>query len=107
MSQPSSSPNNKKQLIQHYNKLMWMGYAALLGFIVLFFMGVSWGLLGAMPTFTELESPKSALASEVYGIDGTLIGKFFVEDRTNTNFEELPKTMVDALTCTEDVRFYE
>ena len=107
MSQPSSSPNNKKQLIQHYNKLMWMGYAALLGFIVLFFMGVSWGLLGAMPTFTELESPKSALASEVYGIDGTLIGKFFVEDRTNTNFEELPKLMVDALTCTEDVRFYE
>lgn len=107
MSQPSSSVNNKKQLIQHYNKTMWIGYTALLGFIVLFFMSVSWGLLGPMPTFTDLESPKSALASEVYGIDGTLIGKFFVEDRTNTTFEELPKQMVDALTCTEDVRFYE
>lgn len=59
MSQPSSSPNNKKQLIQHYNKLMWMGYAALLGFIVLFFMGVSWGLLGRdVPTFTDLKAPK-------------------------------------------------
>jgi penicillin-binding protein 1A len=103
------SPKNKgtDKNIRYYIRLMWWWFVGIIGGIVALFVAVSFGLFGKMPTFTELESPRSALATEVYAADGTLLGKFFVENRTNTTYEELPHHLVEALVSTEDVRFYE
>lgn len=59
-----------------------------------------------MPTFEELENPKSNLASEVYSEDNKLLGKFYIENRSNTHFSDLDTNLVNALIATEDIRFY-
>lgn len=102
------NPDNpsQEQQFRRYTVWMWAGFLSVIIFIVLLFQGISWGIFGALPTFVELESPKSELASEVYAADGSLLGKFYIVDRTNVNFESLPKHLTDALVATEDARFY-
>lgn len=67
----------------------------------------SFGALGHMPSFNDLENPESNLATEIISSDGETIGKFYNENRSSITYEELPKHLVDALVATEDERFYE
>lgn len=73
---------------------------------VLFFM-ISRGDLGFMPSFEELENPRTNLATEVYSSDQQLLGKYFKENRSNVKFSELSPYLVNALIATEDARFFE
>jgi len=59
-----------------------------------------------MPTFEELENPETNLATEVISIDGETLGKYFKENRTPINYEDLPDHLINALVSTEDERFY-
>lgn len=72
---------------------------------ILFFAGVSKGTFGFMPSFEELENPKSSLATEIYTVDGELIGKFYFQNRSFVDYDELSPYLIDALIATEDVRF--
>ena len=47
-----------------------------------------------------------SLSSEVYYADGTLIGRYFKENRSPVEFKEISPYIVNALVATEDVRFY-
>ena len=40
------------------------------------------GAFGRIPSFEELENPKSNLATEVYADNGKVIGSFFVQNRS-------------------------
>ena len=60
--------------IKKYLKRFWVSYVILIGVIILFFISVAFGLFGKMPTFDELENPKSNLATEVISSDGKLLG---------------------------------
>ncbi|MGO3717888.1 MAG: penicillin-binding protein 1A [Mesonia hippocampi] len=60
-----------------------------------------------MPTFEELENPETNLATEVFSSDGETLGKYYNENRTPIKYEELPKTLIQALVATEDERYYE
>jgi penicillin-binding protein 1A len=62
---------------------------------------------GTLPGIEKLENPESSVASIVYSGDGVELGKYFLENRTNANFNELSPYLVDALIATEDERFYE
>ena len=53
--------------------------------------------MGFMPSFEELENPKSNLASEIYTSDQKLLGKFFIENRTFVNFDELSLILIIKL----------
>ena len=79
-------------------------------------------VLGPMPTFDELENPKTNLATQIYSADGEVIGTYFIENRTYLSYEELfpadmeqwleidghkLPTIVAALLATEDVRFFD
>ncbi|MDR0364357.1 MAG: transglycosylase domain-containing protein [Bacteroidales bacterium] len=103
--------NNKKWKPRPLNKkvLVWIWglCLAIIFGIVLFFAGIELGVFGKMPTFDELENPKSMLASEVYSADGELLGKYYLENRSNVHYSELSPYLVDALIATEDVRFYQ
>jgi penicillin-binding protein 1A len=75
---------------------------------MLFFYGVSKGLLGKMPSFAEIENPNSELATEIFSADSDIpIGKYFSKNRSNAQAHELPQNLIDALVATEDVRFYQ
>lgn len=72
----------------------------------LFFLTVS-GMLGPMPSRQELLTVKNPAASEVYSADSVLLGRYFIQERSNIRYEEIPKHVIDALLATEDVRFYQ
>ena len=86
--------------------IFWLILVSAILFVVLLFGLISKGKLGYMPTFEEIENPKSYLASEIYTEDGVLLGKYYIENRTNTRFSELDTNLVNALIATEDIRFY-
>ena len=65
------------------------------------------GWLGYMPSMSELENPSSAISSDVYAADGTLIGRYYVQDRSNSKYSEISENIFNALLATEDVRFYD
>jgi penicillin-binding protein 1A len=90
-----------------YVKSLWIFYLSLFGFIFLLFTTISLGWLGFMPTFEDLENPRSNLASEVYSSDQQLLGKYYIENRSNIHFEDLSPNVINALIATEDARFTE
>lgn len=96
-------PEEHKRLI----KKLWIIYFSLIAVINLIFVAVSLGWMGFMPTFEELENPKSNLATEIYSADQAMIGKYYVENRSNVHFNDLSVNLVNALIATEDVRFTE
>ncbi|WP_086476224.1 MULTISPECIES: penicillin-binding protein 1A [Arenibacter] len=76
--------------------------------VVLIFYITAWGAFGPMPEYERLENPQTNLASEIISSDGETLGKFYLDDnRTDVNYEDLPKTLVQALIATEDARFYQ
>lgn len=50
--------------------------------------------------------PQTSQASEIYAADGTLIGKFFNENRSPVKYEEINPYFFKALIDTEDERYY-
>ncbi len=80
--------------------------AGIVSVFTLFTM-ISYGMLGFMPTFEELENPKSNLATEIISSDKELLGTFFRENRSYSTYEELSPNIINALIATEDVRFHD
>lgn len=74
--------------------------------IALFVLLTAIGVFGSLPTTEELENPKANIASEVRSSDGKVLGKYYVQNRTNARFSELSPHLVNALIATEDVRFF-
>ena len=106
---------------------MWCLFLAPLLGLALMLTLTATGVFGRMPSFEELENPKSNLASEIYADDGSVIGSFFVENRSHVQYDDLfPRDemgevdyaqclsisgrrvppLAAALIATEDERFY-
>lgn len=64
------------------------------------------GLFGKLPSFEELENPKSNLATEIFSADGQVLGSFYIQNRSYVDYDELSPAVVAALVSTEDERFY-
>ena len=63
-------------------------------------------LFGKSPGFYTIMNPETHEASQIYSSDGELIGKFFNENRTPVEYEEVNPAFFKALVDTEDERFY-
>ncbi|GAA3949995.1 transglycosylase domain-containing protein [Hymenobacter algoricola] len=91
-----------------FTRTLWLLFGGGVLGAILYVLAVSinfLGLFGRMPNLKTLENPKSELASEVYSADGALMGKYFHENRTPAEYEDLPQHLIDALIATEDSRF--
>lgn len=88
-------------------KWIWLIIAGPVLFLFLIVMLTSAGLFGKLPTIEDLANPRSNLASEIISADQQVLGKFYVENRSNSHFQELSPKLVDALISTEDARFHE
>jgi penicillin-binding protein 1A len=90
-----------------YRKIMrWMWGFTIIGivgtpmiFVILSFQD--------LPTFDQLENPKSNLASEVYADNGEVLGRYFYENRVQVSFNEISPFVEQALISTEDERYYQ
>jgi penicillin-binding protein 1A len=75
--------------------------------LVLFFAAVYFGVFGHIYNESELKEFKNESASLVMSDDNILIGKYFAENRTNIEYEQLPDFLINALIATEDARYLE
>lgn len=63
-------------------------------------------LFGYSPSHKDIKTPTLRVGSELYTSDGKLIGRYYKENRTPVNFNEIAPSVVNALVATEDARFY-
>ncbi|MBR1517206.1 MAG: transglycosylase domain-containing protein [Bacteroidales bacterium] len=87
--------------------LLWKIFAGLWVAVIVFFLLLSIGWLGFMPSFEQLENPESNQASEVISEDGEVLGFIGIENRSNVTYDELSPNLINALIATEDVRFFD
>jgi len=63
-------------------------------------------LFGYSPTSKDIDTPIQRVASEVYTTDGTLIGRYYKEDRSPVPYDSIAADVINALVSTEDIRFF-
>ncbi len=101
-------------------RVMWVAVLSPFVLIISLLTMAGAGLFGRLPSFVELENPKSNLATEIYSDTGEVIGSFYIENRSYMQYDELFPTdevnriwldgvdtppVVAALIATEDERF--
>ncbi len=115
------------QLCQRWLQRAWQWYKSLFvgspwwekicgaagSLIVLFFlylgavdMNFLW-LFGKSPGFSQIETAEVSQASEIYSADNVMIGKFFNENRTPVEYDDVNPVFWQCLIDTEDERFYQ
>ncbi len=85
--------------------LLKAGIAALL-LVFLLFLIVYVGFTGPVPSSDELQKIKNPVSTEVYANDGRLLGRYYIENRSNVSFDKISPNVINALIATEDSRFY-
>ena len=103
MNYKKKTDSNKSHAIRN----LWIIFGSLLVLLILFFICVATGVFGTMPTFEELENPRTNLATEIISADGKILGTYYVENRSNVRYAELSHYMPEALISIEDERFTE
>ena len=103
----TKAKKKQKDPVRKHIKTFWKIFGGGLLLLLLVFLLASWGIFGKLPDETSLENPEKNLATEIISSDGNTLGKFYKENRTPVQFEELPDHLVNALIATEDVRFYD
>ncbi|HTN19423.1 MAG TPA: transglycosylase domain-containing protein [Pelobium sp.] len=93
--------------ITRYNQIFWKTILGFIAFIALIFIATGFGLFGELPSFRDLENPKSNQASVIYTSDKTELGNYFVQNRSNINYQDISPNVINALISTEDERFKE
>ncbi len=98
-------PKSKKQFGK-YILVFWVLFLIPFFLLVFVMFVASKGWIGEqLPSFEELENPKSNLASEVISGDQVILGKYYIENRTNIHYYDLSPNLITALKATEDIRF--
>lgn len=101
--------SKRKLAYKKYIRFFWGIVASIiLGVFILFYL-ISVGVLGYIPSASELENPSNKYASQLFTSDNQEFGSFNLagENRTYATFDELSENLVNALIATEDKRFYE
>jgi len=83
--------------------LMGAGFISFWGL----FAAVYFGAFGKIPQGEELVNIQHHNSSEIYSSDGKMLGKYYIENRSNVAYEDISPDLLKALVATEDARFYE
>ena len=99
---------SEPQSLRQKSKLIAFAVAmALVGGIL---CGGTWflyRLFQTLPTLEQLSNMQPALATKVFGKDGTMVHSFSVERRFWVPISHIPKNLSDAVVAIEDRRFYD
>lgn len=116
-SNTSSTPLEKFQAkFQGIRKNKWVKKAgiiilACIGLGIISFLGlfaaVYFGAFGELPAGDQLANIRHNNSSEIYSSDGKMLGKYYIENRSNVAYENISPDLLKALVATEDARFYE
>ena len=92
-----------------YKKAL-VGFLSLIVAFIFYLFAVNvnlFWLFGKSPSVHDIMHPETNEASQLYSADGKLIGKYFNENRTPVDFEDINPTFFKVLIDTEDERFYQ
>lgn len=87
--------------------IIWKTFFGAWVAFLLFILAINLGVFGKLPSLVELENPSMLSSSEIYASDGSLMGKFYLKDRINVNYQDISQNVIKALIATEDERFYQ
>jgi penicillin-binding protein 1A len=59
-----------------------------------------------IPSGKDLRAIQNPIASEIYTSDSVMIGRYFVQDRTQVKYEDISPLVIDAVITNEDIRFF-
>lgn len=96
------NPNSFKEVFIRVQILFW-SFVAL---VMLFFIGVNFGMLGEMPDLDAIQNPNNAVSTTIYSADYEVLGSYYNENRIEISYDELSPYLVKGLIATEDKRFY-
>lgn len=91
--------------VKRFTGLFWGILVFGVVFVVILLFAVRYGLFGELPSFYDLENPKSNLASEILTDDNRVLGTYYLQNRSNVKYSELSPFLIKALISTEDKRF--
>ncbi|MFD1629492.1 penicillin-binding protein 1A [Pseudopedobacter beijingensis] len=94
-----------KEDIKRYSKYFWIFIISCVLFVTLIIVATGFGIFGELPSFRDLENPKSNLASVIFSEDKTELGTYYIQNRSNVRFKDISPNVINALMATEDVRF--
>jgi len=92
--------------IRSYNWVIWKIAIGFFALVVLIIALTAVGVFGPLPSFRDLENPKSNQASQILSSDKQVLGKYFVQNRSNVRYNQISPNVIHALVATEDNRFY-
>lgn len=96
-----------KQDIRRYNWYIWRFFIGCFALLVMLIVATYFGAFGPLPSFRDIENPKSNQASEIISSDKQILGTYYVENRSNVTYKEISPNVIHALVATEDERFYQ
>ena len=103
--------NEWKSLRQRQGRYLLIRLSLFIGIGLAATLTLFWAVraeqFGKLPTDDELRNIQNFTASEVYTYDGILLGRYYVENRTNTTLDNINPAIAEALIATEDARFYQ
>jgi penicillin-binding protein 1A len=113
-SKPTKSKDSANKEKKTYSKkfkwifsiLFWLVYLFILGGISFYFVSISQGKRGFIPSFEQLDNPENNIATQIISSDHVILGTYFRENRVITNYDDLSPHLINALIATEDIRFY-
>ncbi len=106
------SNKDKSKFFKRLIKGTWITFGALLLLFAIYVFSVRinlFNLFGDLPSYKSLENPEAEndFSSILFASDGTVLGKYFRQNRTQIAYDELSPQLVNTLLSTEDIRFYQ
>ncbi len=104
-----NDPEFRRQRLEKTKKSLSRKVKAGIGAgVLLLILCVVYGvyLFSGLPSLERIENPKPELATKVYSVDGEVLDQFYIKNRSHVSYQEVPKTVIDALIATEDKDFY-
>ncbi len=110
----------KRKISPKVIKWIWGIVFAPIALVLFLLILTAFGVFGHLPSFEELENPRSNLATEIYSEDGKVLGTFYIQNRSYVQYADLFPSdstthvhlggkevppIVAALISTEDIRF--
>lgn len=90
-------------------RILWGTLCAVIVFLAVSFTSIWFGWIGYMPDLEDLQNPITRYASQVYSVDGKILGTYNMnrENRVHVDYDGISPYLVQALVATEDERFYD
>jgi penicillin-binding protein 1A len=89
------------------SKPFWSIAAGGATLLLLVFIGYFFYMMGTLPKVDRLADYRPPILSQVFGVDGSLVGEFYLERRTVVPVDKIPKRLIQAFVSAEDSNFYQ